>query len=79
MEIRNDVTRKPEAKLAEKRCGGGEAKRREEKELLDTHRRNFYLQIAALVLEILQPLVVQFLAVSHVSASLRVECNQTGR
>lgn len=29
--------------------------------------RNFYLQIAALVLEVLQPLVVQFLAVSHVS------------
>lgn len=41
---------------------------RKKAELLDTDLRNFYLQITALILEILQPLVVQFLVVSHVSS-----------
>lgn len=38
-------------------------------EILDTDLHNFYLQISALILEILQPLVVEFLVVSHVSRS----------
>lgn len=42
-------------------------KRRRRQAILDTDPRNFYLQITALIFEILQPLVVQFLAVSHVS------------
>lgn len=67
VEIRNDVTRKPEGEASRERSGGG------------ADRRNFYLQITALILEILQPLVVQFLAVSHVSASVRVVCNRTGQ
>lgn len=45
--------------------------------ILDTNLHNFYLQITAFILEILQPLVVQFLVVGHVSSSGYVRYNQT--
>ena len=54
MEIINDVTAEPEGEAVKQRS-------------TSTRSRILYLQIAAFILEIFQPLVVQFLVVSHVS------------
>lgn len=65
-EIRNDVTRKPGGTAS----GETESQCRGKEEIL--HRQIYqdvYLQITALVLEILQTLVVQFLVVCHGSVS----------